>query len=56
MVDIKLQSIFPRPLPLPDLRAVKALRKMELLRKGSRLSVQPVTPAVYEKILTLAKT
>ena len=31
-----------------------ALAKMELLRKGSRLSVQPVTAAEFEKVLELA--
>ena len=42
MVDVKLDKIFRRPLGLPELREIKPLAKMELLRKGSRLSVQPV--------------
>lgn len=55
MVDIKLDTIFPEPLPLEYLRGVPELAEMELLRKGSRLSVQPVRPAEFERVLKLAK-
>ena len=55
MVDIRLDQIFETPLNLASLRAVPALKKMELLRKGSRLSVQPVRKAEFEAILKLAK-
>ena len=34
---------------------VPALKRMELLRKGSRLSVQPVTKDEFETVLKLAK-
>ncbi len=54
MVDIRLELIFDSPLPLPLLRQVAGLKQMELLRKGSRLSVQPVTPAEFEMVLLLA--
>lgn len=54
MVDIRLEQIFDESLPLEQLRGVPALAKMELLRKGSRLSVQPVTPGEFEAILKLA--
>lgn len=55
MVDIKLEKIFKEPLPLTDLRTIPALKEMELLRKGSRLSVQPVRKAEFDAILKLAK-
>ena len=55
MVDIKLERIFKEPLPLAMLRGVAALKAMELLRKGSRLSVQPVRKGEFEAILKLAK-
>jgi predicted RNA-binding protein with PUA-like domain len=42
------------PLGLPRLREVAALAGMELLRKGSRLSVQPVTAAEWAAIVALA--
>ena len=54
MVDVKLVEIFPREVPLDELRTVKALAGMELLRRGSRLSVQPVTAAQFRAIETLA--
>jgi predicted RNA-binding protein with PUA-like domain len=55
MVDITLESIFRVPLALPELRLVPELAKMELLRKGSRLSVQTVQADEFKKILTLGK-
>ena len=55
MVDIKLQEIFSEPLSLDALRGVAALRNMELLRRGSRLSVQPVKKSEFEAVLRLAK-
>ncbi|MFM8734395.1 MAG: EVE domain-containing protein [Pirellulales bacterium] len=54
MVDVKLVEIFPREIPLEELRGVKALAGMELLRRGSRLSVQPVTAGQFRAIRTLA--
>jgi len=54
MVDIKLVRIFPSPIPLDRLREEPALKRMELLRKGSRLSVQPVRPEEWAIVLKLA--
>jgi len=42
------------PLGLSQLRAVSELAGMELLRKGSRLSVQPVTAGEWDTVLQLA--
>jgi predicted RNA-binding protein with PUA-like domain len=53
MVDIKHAQTFPHLVPLPALRATPALGDMVLLRKGSRLSVQPVTPAEWKTIVTM---
>ncbi|MBL8167553.1 MAG: EVE domain-containing protein [Acidobacteria bacterium] len=55
MVDIKLVRKFAVPLALDDLRQVRGLEKMELLRKGSRLSVQPVSAAEGKRVLALAE-
>ncbi len=41
-------------LSLPQLRTVPALKSMELLRKGSRLSIQPVTAAEWTAVIKLA--
>jgi predicted RNA-binding protein with PUA-like domain len=54
MVDIRLVRVFPTPIPLIQLRQDAHVKDMELLRKGSRLSVQPVRPKEWRRILTLA--
>jgi predicted RNA-binding protein with PUA-like domain len=53
MVDIKAVAPLARPLALGELRDVKGLEKMVLLQKGSRLSVQPVTPEEWDIIYRL---
>jgi predicted RNA-binding protein with PUA-like domain len=55
MVDIKLQEVFPREVPIDELRRLPALKKMELLKQGSRLSVQPVSEVEFETIVALAQ-
>jgi predicted RNA-binding protein with PUA-like domain len=54
-VSIKAVKAIDPPLALPALGDVAALAGMELLRKGSRLSVQPVTDGQWKTILSLAK-
>jgi predicted RNA-binding protein with PUA-like domain len=54
MVDLKFVRKFKRPLSLAELRTVPALKNMELLRTGSRLSVQPVSANEFAAILKLA--
>ncbi len=54
MVDIRFVRKFLAPLPLELLRRQPGLKGMELLRKGSRLSVQPVRPSEWAIILKLA--
>lgn len=55
MVDIQHDQTFAEPLPLELLKKQKGLAEMELLRRGSRLSVQPVTKEQYETVLRLAQ-
>jgi predicted RNA-binding protein with PUA-like domain len=55
MIDIQWVRTFSRPLPLPELKEVAALKEMVLVQKGSRLSVQPVRPNEFEWIITYAK-
>ncbi|MEO5742335.1 MAG: EVE domain-containing protein [Vicinamibacterales bacterium] len=52
-VDVKAVEKLKRPLPLTELRQTKGLEKMVLLQKGSRLSVQPVSPAEWDIIYKL---
>ncbi len=54
-VSIKAVRAIEPPLGLPLLSGVSELSGMELLRKGSRLSIQPVTERQWKAILALAK-
>jgi len=55
MVDIKYVRKFARALTLDELRKESKLKGMVLLKKGSRLSVQPVTPLEWRHIMKLAE-
>jgi predicted RNA-binding protein with PUA-like domain len=54
MVDIRLLQVFPEPVTRTVLQQSPALAGMELLRRGSRLSVQPVTAAEWQAVHELA--
>jgi predicted RNA-binding protein with PUA-like domain len=54
MVDIRFVRKFERPLSLDRLRRESKLKAMHLLRKGSRLSVQPVSKLEWDQVMTLA--
>ncbi|MDN4057511.1 EVE domain-containing protein [Massilia sp. YIM B02769] len=49
-VDVKAKEQ-GRYLPLSEMRMVPELEDMVLLQKGSRLSISPVTPGQWNKIL-----
>ncbi len=55
MVDVRLNEVLRTPISLESLRGVKGLEKMELLRRGSRLSVQPVRESEWKIILRLSQ-
>ena len=54
MVDVQLIQVFPKPLTRDELKACPELKKMMLLRPGSRLSIQPVTSAEWQAVHRLA--
>lgn len=54
MVDVKYKKKFKRLISLEELKQLKSLDGMELLRKGSRLSIQPVSKKHFETIVKLA--
>ncbi len=53
-VSIRAVKAIDPPLGLPRLKEISELAGMELLRKGSRLSVQPVTERQWKAIMALA--
>jgi predicted RNA-binding protein with PUA-like domain len=54
MVDVRHVETFSKFLPLEELRKCAGLQDMMLLQKGSRLSIQPVTPDQWKTVLKLA--
>lgn len=55
LVDMRFVEKLPRLVPLPELRARPELQGMVLLGR-SRLSVQPVEPAHFDVIVSLARS
>ena len=54
MVDVKFKEKFKEIISLESLRQVNALSDMVLLRKGSRLSIQPVSKKEWNAILKMS--
>jgi len=55
MVDIEFVERFPDTLPLETLKHTKGLEKMMVIKKGSRLSVQPVSKSEYDIVVKLGR-
>ncbi len=55
MVDIKFVEAFPEIVPLDVLKKTKGLEDMVVTKKGSRLSVQPVTKAEFDIVTKLGR-
>jgi predicted RNA-binding protein with PUA-like domain len=52
-VEVEYRRRLPRVIGLEELRGVKALAGLPVLRRGNRLSVTPVKPAEWRAILAL---
>jgi len=55
MVDVEFVEKFRRFIPLDELRRTAGIEDMVLLRRGMRLSVQPVTPRQFDIICQLGR-
>ncbi len=55
MVDISFVEKFPGVVSLETLKSTKGLEQMVVTKKGSRLSVQPVTKAEYDIVVKLGR-
>lgn len=55
VVDVKAIEKFPEIVTLERMRGMKGLEDMVLLRKGSRLSVQPASASEWKAIVAEAK-
>ncbi len=56
MVDVKLKKVFPDIIPLSVLKETPGLEAMVVCQRGSRLSIQPVSPSEWKIVLRLAST
>lgn len=56
MVDIQLEEKFQKPIHLKELRKTKGLENMMVLKKGVRLSVQPVDKKDFDIIVSLSRS
>ena len=55
MVDVQAKKRFVEPVTLSTIRTLKSLKAMPLIKKGMRLSIQPVTKAQWDVIVKLGK-
>jgi predicted RNA-binding protein with PUA-like domain len=55
MVDLGFVERFPGTVSLETLKSTPGLEQMVVTRKGSRLSVQPVTKAEYDIVVRLGR-
>lgn len=55
MVDIGYVETFPRIVPLETLKATPGLEEMVVTRRGSRLSIQPVTKKEFDIVVKLGR-
>lgn len=55
LVDIEFVEEFPATLPLETLKHTKGLENMMVIKKGSRLSVQPVSKSEYDIVVRLGR-
>ena len=53
VVDVKIKRILDKPIPLATIKADKAFTGFGLVR-NSRLSVMPVPPTLWEKLLAMS--
>jgi len=54
-VRVGFKAKFPRLVPLDELRTAAELKDMLVIKKGQRLSIQPVTKKEFECILQMSK-
>ena len=55
MVDVRFRKKFRQPVTLTAIRAQAALKKMQLVQRGNRLSVMPLSSREWNTILKLAE-
>lgn len=55
LIDVGFVKEFRQYITLNEMREVSALSQMQLLKKGNRLSILPLTKKEFEKIVAMGK-
>ena len=55
MVDLSFESRFQETVTLAELREIPGLQEMRVIKKGQRLSIQPVTAKEFKAVEAFAK-
>lgn len=55
MVDVQFQEKFPKIFELKKIKAQPLITEIQLIKKGSRLSVMPVIKAEFDLLVSLAR-
>lgn len=53
MIDIKFIKKFSKPVSIGEIKSNKKLQKMNLIQRGNRLSVMPVTKDEFDEIVRM---
>lgn len=56
VVEIQAEAALPKSVTLADVKANPKLKDMLLIRKGQRLSIQPVTKEEYDEIVAMGNS
>jgi predicted RNA-binding protein with PUA-like domain len=54
-VDVAFEERFPETIPLETLKQTAGLEQMVVTKKGSRLSIQPVTKSEFDIVVRLGR-
>lgn len=55
LVDVRFVEKFPHIVPLETLKSTRGLEEMMVTKKGSRLSIQPVTKKEFDIVVKLGR-
>ncbi len=53
MADVKFVSKFSKPVSISEIKANKKLQKMQLIQRGKRLSVLPLTKDEFDETVKM---
>lgn len=55
MIDVKLIKKFDKFIPISQIRENDKLKKMQLIQRGNRLSVMPLTKAEFDELVKMGE-